>query len=59
MKFILYNIAYNFIAMVFSVSGVILALKHINGWGWLIFCSIISAGSVTIQNRSKNKENDD
>ena len=49
----------NILSIILVVCGVLMAFKHIEGWGWLIFAALLVYGSpksiLTIKNKKDGK----
>ena len=43
-----------FIPLSFLAGGIVLAINHVPGWGWLIFAAVICS-SVSFKDKSKKK----
>ena len=46
----------NIISAMFLIAAVILALKGIGGWGWLIVCALFTAHEYSFEKFDNNNE---
>ncbi len=56
MKYVGLTLATNAVAMVFAAGAIVMAVNGIDGWGWMVLCSLLTTGSVKWQSKD-DKDN--
>lgn len=46
MKYIGFQLAANAVSIILAVGGVIMAVRDMGNWGWMIFASLLAAAHV-------------
>jgi hypothetical protein len=53
MKYVLMEIAANLVSLAFASGAIVMAVRGVDGWGWMIVGSLLTTASIKWSNEDK------